>query len=127
VIYLDSNVLIRLIEGDHAARNPIERRLAPEPQFITSQLSRLECRCRPMRDANATLLGLYDAAFSARELRLIELDAQVIDQATTIRATQNLKAPDALHLATALVSGATVFLTGDKQLTRFTQIKVELI
>jgi predicted nucleic acid-binding protein len=46
---------------------------------------------------------------------------------TIIRATENVKIPDALHLAAALVGGATVFLTGDVQLARFTRIKVELI
>lgn len=87
MIYLDANVLIRLIEGDAVARQPIERRLATEPEFLTSQLSRLECRCKPMRDGNIALLGKYDMAFFSRELRLIELDLRVVDEATAIRAT----------------------------------------
>jgi predicted nucleic acid-binding protein len=80
-----------------------------------------------LRDGNVALLGKYDIAFSSRELRLIELDFRVIDQATAIRATESVKTADALHIAAAMVGGATVFLTGDTQLIRVSRIQVELI
>jgi predicted nucleic acid-binding protein len=120
-------VIIRLVEGDAAARQPLEHRLARETEFITSQLSRLECRCRPMRDNNAALLKLYDQFFASRELRLLEIDVRVIDEATAIRATTGFRAPDAIHLAAAVTGGASAFLTGDVQLSRFNRLTIELI
>ena len=67
VIYADANVIIRLIEGEALAREPLESRLLPlrgTGRFLlTSQLTRLECRTKPMRDGDAALLALYDAFF----------------------------------------------------------------
>jgi predicted nucleic acid-binding protein len=63
----------------------------------------------------------------SNELRLIEIDARVIDEATSIRAAFGLKSPDALHLAAAVVAGASVFLTGYAQLARFNRMSVEII
>ena len=114
-------------EGDPASREPIRQRLAGQNLILTSQLSRLECRCRPLRDKNTVLLGLYDVFFSGQDLRLIEIDSRVIDQATRIRADFNLKSPEALHLAAAIIGGASIFLTGDRQLARFDPLPVEII
>lgn len=127
MIYLDANVIIRLVEGDAAAREPIQRRLSGQGVLLTSQFSRLECRSKPMRDNDVMLLGLYDRFFSSQELRLIDIDHRVIDAATTVRAIHGFKSPDAIHLAAAVVAQATGFLTGDAQLLRFSPLPVELI
>lgn len=127
MIYLDSNVIIRFLEGTPAARDPIQLRLATETVWLTSQLSRLECRCRPIRDNDTTLLHAYDAFFASAEVRVIDIDIPVVDLATTIRAVHNLKAPDAIHLASAEIVGASAFLTGDLRLTRYPAVNVELI
>jgi hypothetical protein len=87
VIYLDANVIIRLIEGLPAVKDQIIRRLASERLIATSQLSRLECRCQPLRFANQSLLDLYDEFFRSAELTLIEINPHVIDLATQIRAS----------------------------------------
>ena len=127
VIYLDANVIIRFVEGDPAAREPIRERLAGQSGITTSQLSRMECRCQPIRQGNTSLLALYDTFFAGRDLQVSEIDARVIDEATEIRARFNLKSPDAIHLAAATVAKVAVFLTGDKLLARFDGIAVEVI
>jgi predicted nucleic acid-binding protein len=132
VIYLDANLIIRWIEGVEAIRQPIQHRLQPAagakpPYFLTSRLCLLECRCKPMRDGNAKLLALYDNLFRTPELRIVEIDALVIDEATRLRATYGFKSPDAIHVASAIVEGAGAFLTGDQQLKRCTELNVELI
>lgn len=127
MIYLDTNVIIRFVEGDPASRDMIRSRLANESDICTSQLSRLESRCVPIRDKDSTLLSLYDAFFAARELRILGIETPVIDEATSIRAAYNLTSPDAIHLATAILAGANSFLTGDKKLARCNKIAVEII
>ncbi len=131
MIYVDSNVVIRLIEGDAAARSPLEARLLPHrgkgPFLLTSRLTRLECQVKPLRSSDVSLLAIYDAFFAGVEVSLLELTPDVLEKATEIRARLNLKTPDAIHLASAVVAKASAFLTGDKALTRCTEIAVEVL
>jgi uncharacterized protein len=131
MIYTDANVIIRLVEGTQAVRAPIEARLQPlrgTAGFLaTSRLSRLECRCKPLRQGDSMLLALYDAFFSGVEVVLLEIDAAVIEKATELRAQFNFKSPDAIHLASALLLGVSAFLTADRNLARCTLVPVELI
>jgi uncharacterized protein len=131
VIYADANVIIRLIEGDTATRAPIEKRLAPlrgTGRFLlTSRLTRLECRVKPMRAGDSALLSLYDAFFARAEVMLLEVNEAVLEKATEVRATLNLKTPDAIHLASAILAGATAFLAGDRNLARCTEVRVEIL
>ena len=131
MIYLDANVVIRLIEGDAATRAPLEARLLPlrgTGRFIlTSRLTRLECRVKPLRAGDTILLGLFDSFFASAEMELADLTAAVIEKATDLRATFNFKTPDSLHLASAIIGGASSFLTGDRNFARCTEIPVELL
>jgi predicted nucleic acid-binding protein len=131
VIYADANVIIRLIEGDSATRAPLEARLAPlrgTGRFLlTSRLSRLECRVKPLRSGDSALLALFDAFFAGAEVALLDVTEPVLEKATEIRAALNLKTPDAIHLASAILAGATAFLTGDRNLARCTEVSVEIL
>ena len=51
----------------------------------------------------------------------------MIERATELRARYNLKTPDAIHYATAVEVGATVFLTGDRALARCSEVPVEVL
>ena len=131
MIYADANIFIRLLEGDAASRGPIVARIQPFqkilPVFVSSRLSLLECRVKPLRQSNQTLLAQYNSLFASSEVQLIEIDVQVIDKATELRAIHYLKTPDAIHLASAIIAGATSFMTGDKDLAKVTQIHVEVV
>jgi predicted nucleic acid-binding protein len=127
VIYLDANVIIRLLESDAASRASLRSRLQGRGGYLTSELSRLECRCQPMRTQNAGLLALYDSLFAAPDMRICAVDRQVIDKATEIRATTKLRAPDSLHLATAIIHGTTHFCTGDLHFSSIALMPIEII
>jgi uncharacterized protein len=131
VIYADANVIIRLIGGDAATRAPIEARVNPlrgqAGSFLTSRLSRLECRVRPIRAGDPVTLAKFDRFFGTVEVRLLDVTPAVIEKATDLRARLNVKTPDAIHLASAILAGATAFLTGDLGLKRCTEITVEVI
>ena len=94
---------------------------------MTSRLSRLECRIKPMKEGNAPLLETYEAFFSKKGLSVAEIGPQVIEVATELRAKYGFRTPDALHLATAQVERADAILTGDKSLARCTEVHVELL
>lgn len=125
--YLDANVIIRFIEGDPATRDPIRNRLHKVTGLLTSELSRLECRTLPIRTGDAALLAAYNTFFSGTELSLLAINRAVIDHATELRAKYGLKSPDAIHLASAVVFGATTFLTGDTRLANCVEVNVELL
>lgn len=130
MIYLDSGVIIRLIEGAEGVRAPIEARLravaAPDRLLVTSRLSRLECRCKPLREGRFDLLALYDKFFALRTLALKEIDATVVEKATTIRADFGLKSADAIHAATGVLWGASAFWTADASFVRWAGLPVAL-
>jgi predicted nucleic acid-binding protein len=50
-----------------------------------------------------------------------------VERATELRAKYNLKTPDALHFATAVEVGETVFLTGDLAFARCSEVTVEVL
>ena len=131
MIYADANILIRLLEGEPGTRSELEGRLATcrgqAGSLATSTLSRLECRCKPMRTVDLAILALYDGFFLSPEVHLLSITDEVIEKATELRAAWKFSTPDAIHLATAIVAEASVFLTGDKQLRQCSEIVVELI
>jgi predicted nucleic acid-binding protein len=95
--------------------------------LVTSRLTRLECRSKPLRAGDLTTLAQFDVFFAGVELIVAEVDPAVIERATDLRAKYNLKTPDALHYATAVEVGATVFLTGDRALSRCSEVPVEVL
>lgn len=123
--------MIRLVEGDAATRAPLETRLASSlgvpVSLATSRLSRLECRSKPLRAGDLATLAQFDVFFAGVEIVLLEMSAVVVERATELRAKYNLKTPDALHYATAVESGAAVFLTGDRALSRCSEVPVEVL
>ena len=123
--------MIRLVEGDAATRAALVARLAPclgvPGSLVTSRLTRLECRSKPLRAGGLATLAQFDVFFAGVELILAEVSPAVIERATELRARYNLKAPDAIHYATAVEVGATVFLTGDRALARCSEAPVEML
>ena len=129
-IYLDSCCFIYLVEGEPEWRAVVEQRLRdlePTSRLVTSQLARLECRTKPTRDGNRALLERYDTLFGADRVAVLDVSAHVIDRATDLRARYGFKTPDAIHLATALESGAAGFWTADAALSRCTEIAVMVL
>ena len=131
-IYLDASAIIYFVEAESlfhaAARQSVERfRGDPQSRLMTSRLSRLECRVKPLRDSDQTLLAKYDAFFRRRRLIVGDVTAHIIERATELRARHRFKTPDAIHLATAIAEHADLFLTGDNDLRRCTDVQVDVL
>jgi hypothetical protein len=102
--------------------------LDPNGTLVTSRLSRLECRVKPLPDRDSHLLSLYDGFFARPRLELSEITSAVVDKATELmRVAYKFKTPDALHLATAIEAKADFFLTGDANLQKCSEIPVTLL
>lgn len=130
--YLDASTIIYLVEAAspfHAvAAGWVDRLLCdPSAALVTSRLSLLECRVRPLGDHDSVTLTAYDRFFSARRMITWDVTADVIERATLLRARYGFRTPDAIHLATALVCSADSFLTGDAALERCRDIRVTVL
>ena len=127
-LYLDTAPVIYTIEQVPLYATAVnERLLAPGVVAVVSDLTRMECRVKPLRDGNADLLRDYDDYFEKAVAEVIALSREVIDRATEIRARHSFKTPDAIHLAAAVWSGCDIFLTNDHRLDRFSDIAVEIV
>ena len=119
-IYLDSCIVIYLIEGPDSFREICYRAMAARKtdgvQLCFTGLTRLECRMLPMRKGQQQVLEEYDNFFSLPETSRLLINKKVFEIATELRAFQNLKTPDALHLAAAIHHGCTEFWTHDLRL-----------
>ena len=131
-LYLDACAIIYAHEGIEACRVAVTQWIAKTDgtagsMVMTSSLSRLECRVRPLRGNDTGLLGLYDDFFARHSLMVLPVSDAVLDQATKLRASLNIKTPDAIHLASAMLSSADVFLTNDVSLRRCKEINVVIL
>jgi len=127
-IYLDSAVVIYTVEQVTPYAELADARLSPSDVLaVTSDLTRLECRVKPLREDNAALLKDFDDFFDGAIESMVPLSREVIDLATQVRARYGFKAPDSLHLGAALWSECEVFLTNDHRLDRFSEIAIEVL
>jgi predicted nucleic acid-binding protein len=131
LIYCDSVILIYYF--DHAgafqlrAANRLAALRAAGDQMAVSDLTRLECRVKPMRLGNSISLAQYDHFFLQPDVQSVPLTSAVYDRATVIRALHGFKTMDAIHIAAAAEAGCDRFLTNDTRLNGFPDIIVEVL
>jgi predicted nucleic acid-binding protein len=130
-VYCDSVILIYLLDtvGPFNVR-AIARMTALHAAgdvAAFSDLTRLECRMKPLRIGATAKLAEFDAFFIRPDVRFVAITTAVFDRATVIRATYNYKLADALHLAAAVDAGCDRFLTNDGRLSAFTDVPVEVL
>lgn len=131
LIYLDSNVVIYLIEqtptfGPKTTAR-INAAMAAGDSLAVSDIVRLECRLGPIVKQNQKLLTDFDVFFAQHTVKVVPLPTAVYDRATLIRAYHNYKLADALNLAAAVEARCDRFLTNDTRLNKFPNITVEVL
>ena len=127
LIYVNTAPLIYLVEHVPLYGDLVAQRLSSTDALAVSDLSRLECRVKPMRDGNTALLDEFDRFFNESVSEVLALSREVIDRATEIRSLYGFKTPDAIHLAAAILSNCELFLTNDRRLDGFTGLRVETL
>ncbi len=131
LIYVDSNIVIYLIENKPLwgvrSAGRIAALRANQDRMVVSDLTRLECRVGPLAANDTGTLNQFDAFFATADVQVLSLTAAVFDRATTIRAQYRFKLADSLHLACAVEVGCDRFLTNDVRLSAFPDITVEVL
>ena len=130
-IYLDSCVIIYLIEGKApfytAVSEQFKQSVIQGDLFYTTDLVRLECRTHPIKQQKLDILIDFDDFFSQAINHCFDLKRPVFDLATQLRANHSLKTPDALHLAAAIHYGCHEFWTNDQRLQKAASNHLQVI
>jgi predicted nucleic acid-binding protein len=116
LIYLDSCIVIYLIERHPHYASIVEQALAEQHQaiIVLSPLVQLEVLVKPMRENNRQIVQLYQQFLAAS--RMLSITNTIFDTALDLRVRQNLKTPDAIHLAIAMHYDCDAFWTNDDRL-----------
>jgi len=117
-IYIDTSVAIYTIEGNpdyYSLLQPLWSKFyAGEIQIISSELILMEVLVVPLRNGNNSLVADYEELLLSSQMQLIPISQFLLKQAANLRATTNLKTPDAIHAVTALSLSCNQFITNDK-------------
>ena len=114
----DADVLIYAAAPDHPLGRRVRALFPAEPTTATgvvagtgSVLLIPELLTKPMRDDAASEVEALAVLIGRLELRPV--DEALAELATALGSTYGLRAADAVHLATAVVSGADRFITNN--------------
>jgi predicted nucleic acid-binding protein len=95
-----------------------------EFKVVTSIVTLLEVLVHPIRNGNEILAQKYrDLLFNAENLSTLELNRGIAEEAARLRASHNIRTPDSIQMATAIVGGASFFLTNDTHLPSLPNLK----
>ena len=119
-VYLDTNAIIYLTEGNASFKASIEGLFVEieqaDARLITSELTYTEALVVPLRTGNTELVTAYERLLDTL-IDPIPLGRRELFLAAKLRAnTPKLRTPDALHLATAILADADIFVTGDGEI-----------
>jgi len=127
-LYLDTAPVIYTVEQVADFAGMVDARLSvSDLVLVVSDLTRLECRVKPLRDGDEELLRDFDEFLQDAVAEVVGLSREVIDYATEIRSHYSFKTPDAIHLAAAVASGCDAFYTNDHRLDRFSELSIEIV
>ena len=118
---IDSMVFVYHFEGNEefgpAAGRLLQAAEEGSCRLVCSVISLLEVLVVPKRRGREDLCRVYREMFeSFPHLAVVPVDPVIAEIASDLRAAQNLRTPDAIHLATALHAGAEAFVSQDARL-----------
>ena len=131
-VYLDTNSFIYSIERIDPYRTPLDILWqfvsVGQVKVVTSELALLEVLVMPLKVGNTLLASIYRAVLqTAPDVQMLPITQPVLEEAAKLRATTNLKTPDAIHAATALINGYSVFITNDSAFRRVANLNVMVL
>lgn len=95
---------------------------------VTSIITLLEILVKSKMEKNFQITSDYrDLLLTFPNLKFSQVDLQVSDIASTLRAKYKIKTPDAIQIATAISEKAKVFITNDEQLKIINDIDIILL
>lgn len=129
--YLDTNVLIAAVEATGLISDSQLKFFAGIDKsainVLTSELSLAECLVKPFADKNADIVEAFLLFLDGRpNFPLVPVSREILVEAARLRSEMNLKLPDAIHIATAQMTGSKVFMTNDRGIKVPSGMRVQL-
>ncbi len=126
LLLLDSAPLIYVLE-DHPKFAPrfqplFDAHAAGTMRFAVTTITIAEVLSGPARLGNEVLVRRYRGLLES--WHVIPLDADIAESAASIRATTNLKLPDAIQVASALIVQADALVTHDRDFSGVHSIRI---
>ena len=131
-IFVDTAPFIYFIEG-HSSFHEIllevfQLNAEGKIFFQTSTLTLLEVLVQPVKLKKLKLAREYEKIItSSSNIEIYDLDIEVSKQAAKLRADHNLRTPDAIQIATAIVKGADLFFTNDINLKKVPGVEILIL
>lgn len=127
-VFLDTTPIIYFLDSDvnfgEKTRCVLEEILEEEKQIVTSTITCTEYLTFPYRTNNMEKVNAFFEFVADCDITLHSVDTEIANKAARIRAEyKDFKTMDALQLASACVQGCDLFLTNDKQLRQFKEIR----
>jgi predicted nucleic acid-binding protein len=129
---VDANAVIYRVERIEpylSASAPLWDALdAGSQAVLTSQFTLLEVLVKPLHDGNHAVAARFrNVLLGTAGLTCHPITQSVIERVAHLRASHNLKTPDALHAATALETACVLFVTNDRGFRRVPGLKVAVL
>lgn len=127
-VFLDTTPLIYFLDNDEnfgeKAKAVFEEILSNGKTLVSSVVTCEEYLVYPYRTNNQEKIDVFFEFMEACGIELIPISIEIAKKASEIRAEyKDFKAMDSLQLAVAICSGCDIFLTNDKQLRQFKDIR----
>lgn len=127
-VFLDTTPLIYFLDNDvnfgNKAKSIFEEILLNGKSIISSVITCEEYLVYPYRTNNQEKIDVFYEFTSTCGIKLVPISTEIAETAALIRAKyKDFKAMDSLQLAVAIKSNCDLFLTNDKQLRQFKDIK----
>lgn len=86
---------------------------APTIEVVTSELTLMEVLVKPLKTNDAKLVTAFEQALVGTDVTLQPITQSILRDAAQLRATTNLRTPDAIHAASSKAIGCSLFVTND--------------
>jgi predicted nucleic acid-binding protein len=122
-LLLDTSVLIAYFEPSDATHELAKALIddfirSGRNAAIVSAVTAMEVLVRPLRVAPAGAIHVHDFLTHTPNLTLVSVDLSVAREAASLRAAYSFKTPDALIIATGIVSAVGHLATNDAAWSR---------
>lgn len=91
---------------------------------VTSTVTLLEVLVHPLRTNDKDLAVEYRDILLNSKIMTLEISNEISEQAAQLRATHNIRTPDAIQISAAIKAGASHFLTNDIRIPEIPSISV---
>ncbi|MCM1087204.1 MAG: PIN domain-containing protein [Blautia sp.] len=125
-IFLDTSPIVYYLENNELYYSKMKEfwKIYVDCDYITSAITITEYLIYPYRQNNLKLINALYAFTDGMDIGIKSIDKEIAEKAAQIRAEyKNFKTMDALQLASACLTGCDLFLTNDKQLKQFKEIR----